>query len=161
LLRREFFLQAELVNNGLRDFVAQELVEVHPCEARLLFGGLDVTQVLVQLDFVVLLAVGEAGGGRLELYVLLHNLLLQIRGVEFDQDLVCANVIGGHFVPLLDDLENLQPLVADADLALDLLGFDRLHAAAFEHGDVERTPPRGERGAFGLAVAAAAEPEPQ
>jgi len=61
--------------------------EIHPGEADFLLGALDVALVLVHLDLVVLLRIRERGQGGLILNLLLDDLLLQFRGVQFHQGL--------------------------------------------------------------------------
>ena len=155
----EVEVQTEFVDDRLGDLVAEELLEVHPGEPGLLLGGLDVAEVLVLLDVVGLLGVDERGGGGLVLDFLLGVLLLQVGGIQFDQHLVGADVLFGDLVSLLDDLEDLGALVADADLALDLLRFEGLDAAAFEHHDVERAAPGDEGEAAGVGLARRVRPK--
>ena len=110
-----------MVDDVLRDGVAEEFVEVHACEPGLLFRRLDVADVLVQLDVVALLGVGQRSDGGLILDSLLNELLLQIRRVEFDQHLVGLQVVLGNLVAFFHDLQNLGALITDPDFAFDLL----------------------------------------
>src|SRR5205823_12386029 len=105
--------QAEVVDNVLGNGVAEEFVEVHASEARLLFGGLDIADVLVELDVVALLGVGQGSDGGLVLDFLLDDLFLEVGGVEFDQDLVGFEVLLGDLVAFFDDFEDFGSLVAD------------------------------------------------
>ncbi len=150
----QFLFQAELLDDGIRDCVAKEFVEVHPREPRLLFGRLDVADVLVQLDVIALLGVGQRSDGGLILDFLLNDLLLQFGGVEFDQHLVGLHVVLGDLVAFFHDLQDFGALITDADLAFDLLRFERLNAAAFEHGDGQRAAAgdKGRAGAGGFAA---------
>ena len=146
----QLLFQAEVVDNVLGNGVAEEFVEVHASEARLLFGGLDIADVLVELDVVALLGVGQGSDGGLVLDFLLDDLFLEVGGVEFDQDLVGFEVLLGDLVAFFDDFEDFGSLVADPDLAFDFLGFERLDASAFEHGDGEGAVPGGKgRGVAG------------
>ena len=122
-----------------------------------MLGGFDVADVLVQLDFITLLGVGERSHGGLVLDFLLNDLLLQVGRVEFDEHLVGLHVLLGDLVALLDNFQNLGPVIADADLAFDLLRFERLDAAAFENGDFQRPTPDGEGGAAAGGLASPVE----
>ena len=76
--RRQDFIQAVILDDLVGDRVAQKLVKIHPRKPGLQLGGLDVALVLVQLDFIVLLRVNQAGDRLLILNLLLRDLLFQI-----------------------------------------------------------------------------------
>ena len=114
-------VQPDLLDNPGGHGLAQELVKVQPGESGLLLGCRNVALILTQLNFVVLLGICQICGRGLVLDFLLDDLLLEIGAVQFHQDLIGANVILGHKVALINDLEDLGPLIAHPDFAFDFL----------------------------------------
>ena len=86
-----------------------------------MFGGLDVAQVLVQLDLVGLLRVRQTRHGGFILDVLLDDLLLEVRGIQFHQHLAVLHIVFGHQVAFLHDPEDFRALVAHPHFAFNLL----------------------------------------
>lgn len=99
---------------------------------------------MVQLDFVVLLGIGEVGQRGLILDFLLGDLFFQLGGIELHEHFIGLHVFLGDEIALLNDFQNLRTLITDADFAFDFLGFQGLQAAAFDHGDFQRSAPGGE-----------------
>ena len=101
--RGEDHIQTDLLNNFGCNGVAEELVEVEPGEAGLLFGSGNVTLVLTQLDFVALLGISEVCDRGLVLNFLLDDLLLQVGGIEFDEHFIGFDILFRDEVALIDD----------------------------------------------------------
>jgi len=89
------------------------------------------------------LRIGQVGEGLLILYFLLYNLLLQIRGIQFDKCFPVFQILFGNEVTFVDDLQNFRALIADTHFAFNLLRFQSLQTSSLEYGDLQWAAPRG------------------